>query len=613
MRLSPYYPDWFLLAAGSAYRLTGRMDAALAAYEKRVERNPRSSFAKLWLAGLYAELGRQADAEAVMAKVFERAPKLTTGYAARFLPYKDAAERDKILDTMRKAGLPDKLPLKLPDKPSIAVLPFTNMSGSQEQEYFADGMTDDLITDLSRISGLFVIARNSTFVYKNQSVDVKRVARDLGVKYVLEGSVRRAGDTVRINAQLIDATTGGHLWAERYDGSIADVFALQDKVIQKIVTALALNLTDQEQQVFSGNQTRNIEAREAFEAGWAHYLRFTPEENAKAVPYLLKAADLDPGFGRANAALALVFTRGCAWRWNEPLGKSTGAAYGIASQNLRIAEENQSSLSHVAGAHLYLYAGLHEEGMAAAARAVALDPNDPEAHLGMAWAMITTGRPEDALVSIKTAIRLNPHHAGHYPLALGVAHYALGRYEEAARVLVKALAENPQAIELAPLLAAAYMRLERRAEAWTALERYQPELSEWSSKGFQIRYKLPYEWAVEHKWVKDSILGAVELAALPPEVTVETLAVTLSQGDAGYKRRGAARILGYFGAVAKEAVPALIDALGDESRWVRVQAAESLGRIGPAAKAAVPALEKALRDPAMNYVAEQALARINGE
>jgi TolB-like protein len=156
----------------------------------------------------------------------------------------------------------------LPDKPSLAVLPFDDLNDDPEQEYFVDGMTDDLITDLSKHSGLFVIARNSVFTYKGQAVKVQRVAEELGVRYVLEGSVRRAGDQVRINAQLIDAVTGGHLWAERYDGSVTDVFALQDRVARNIVTALAVRLTGEEQSREARTQTENPQAYDAFLRGW---------------------------------------------------------------------------------------------------------------------------------------------------------------------------------------------------------------------------------------------------------------------------------------------------------------------------------------------------------
>jgi TolB-like protein/class 3 adenylate cyclase len=183
---------------------------------------------------------------------------------------------------------------KLPEKPSIAVLPFANLSGDPEQEYFSDGMTDDLITDLSKISGLLVIARNSVFTYKGKPVKIQQVAGDLGVRYVLEGSIRKAGDQIRINAQLIDATTGHHLWAERYDGVLDNIFSLQDKITAKIVSALALKLTTTEQLHTKSKETDNVEAFDAFLKGWEHYQRFTPEDFSKAISIFKRAIDLDP-------------------------------------------------------------------------------------------------------------------------------------------------------------------------------------------------------------------------------------------------------------------------------------------------------------------------------
>jgi adenylate cyclase len=183
----------------------------------------------------------------------------------------------------------EKMAFPLPDKPSIAVLPFVNMSDDPQQEYFSDGITEDIITDLSGISQLFVIARNSTFVYKGKPVKIRQVAEELGVQYVLEGSVRKAGNKVRINAQLIDATNGHHLWAKRYDGQLMDVFALQDKISQKIVSALKLKLSVGEQEQVARKETDNIKAYEDFLQGWNFYRRDTPEDWAKAISYLEKA------------------------------------------------------------------------------------------------------------------------------------------------------------------------------------------------------------------------------------------------------------------------------------------------------------------------------------
>src|SRR5437867_12069146 len=197
--------------------------------------------------------------------------------------------------------------LALPDKPSIAVLPFTNMSGDPEQEYFSDGITEDLITDLSKLSGLFVIARNSVFTYKGRAVDVGEVSRRLGVRYLVEGSVRKAGNRVRINAQLVNATTGGHLWAERYDRELQDIFALQDEVTQKIVFALKVMLTPDEQVRFRQAPTNNLDAYDSFLRGQAYFWRFTGEANTQARQMFERAIELDPQYAGAYAILSRTY------------------------------------------------------------------------------------------------------------------------------------------------------------------------------------------------------------------------------------------------------------------------------------------------------------------
>jgi len=214
----------------------------------------------------------------------------------------------------------EKTTSSLVDSHSIAVLPFVNMSDDPKQEYFSDGITEDLITDLSKISGLFVIARNSTFTYKGKSVKVQQVAQELGVRYVLEGSVRKASDQVRINAQLIDAGTGHHLWAERYDGKMDDIFALQDKINQKIVAALAVKLTVNEQEQSVIKETNSIAAYDAFLQGWELYLRQTPDDFAKALPLFEKSIALDPNYGRAYAALALTYLEASGYGWIWSMG-----------------------------------------------------------------------------------------------------------------------------------------------------------------------------------------------------------------------------------------------------------------------------------------------------
>jgi TolB-like protein/Flp pilus assembly protein TadD len=499
----------------------------------------------------------------------------------------------------------------LPDKPSVAVLPFINMSGDPEQEYFADGMTDDLITDLSKVSSLFVIARNSTFAYKGRRVEMRQVAEDLGVRYVVEGSVRRAGDTVRVNAQLVDTMTGGHVWADRYDGSVADIFAVQDSIVREVVGALALNLSEGEQEEIARGQTFNVQAREAFQQGWEHYLRFTAEDNAKAAEHFRRAAEIDPEYGRAYAALGIVYVRGCQWTWNKELGMSAALANSTAIQYLSEAEKRESSLTAVAASQIHLYNNRHEEALTEAARAIALDPNDPEAHVAMALALITTGRPEAGLKFIETALRLNPSHPAYYVLAHGMAYFALDDLERTTSVLSEALDRNPDTVELAPLLAATYAHLGRRSDARAALLQWQPNVSQFQLQGLARGYHVPYGWARDERATEDRLVDGLYVASLPLDITVATLVDFLQQEDIT-ERRIAIRDLGRFGRTAADAVPALIDVLADENPWVQSDAIRSLGKIGPAAADAIPALIAIQGEEVNGALAQQALKEIRG-
>jgi adenylate cyclase len=246
----------------------------------------------------------------------------------------------------------EEISKKSPEIPSIAVLPFSNMSDDPQQEYFSDGMTDDLITDLSKVSGLMVISRNSTFTYKGKPVQIKSVAQELGVKYVLEGSVRKVGDQIRINAQLIDAEKDHHVWAERYDWQMADVFNLQDRITQQIVTALAVNLTAKEKGGRIRNETKNVQAYDAFLKGWNYFLRQTPEEVPKAIPHLKKAIEIDPKYSRAYAALAYVYWRSMDQGWRKQLGVSFAAARLLTSNYLDKAMKRPNSTAYLLAAEI---------------------------------------------------------------------------------------------------------------------------------------------------------------------------------------------------------------------------------------------------------------------
>jgi Flp pilus assembly protein TadD len=442
-------------------------------------------------------------------------------------------------------------------------------------------------------------------------VPVRQVSEDLGVRYVLEGSVRRAGDQVRVNAQLIDATTGGHVWADRYDGSVADIFSVQDAFIRKIVKALAVNLSEEEQEEIALGQTSNIEAREVFQKGWESYLRYSPEDNAEAVSQFQAALELDPEYGRAYAGLGLAYLRGCKLRWNAQLGVNAATANQKALEFLNETKNRPSSLANVAASQINLYNNRYEEALTEATRAIAQDPNDPEAYIAMAWAMITTGRPGPGLELVERAMRLNPTYPNHYVLALGMAYFAMDDLEKAADVFGKALERDRGAIELAPALAATYAHLGQREEARVALLLWKPDASQQELQSIPSAYHFPYEWSEDWE-ILNRLIDGLHIAALPLEITVSDLADALKRGDLR-GRIGAARFLGRLGPEAVEAVPALIDALAAEEIIVRKEAAIALGRIGPAAEAAIPALT-ALKDPRIvGFHAKKALKKIAGE
>jgi TolB-like protein/Flp pilus assembly protein TadD/rhodanese-related sulfurtransferase len=370
----------------------------------------------------------------------------------------------------------ERMAFPLPDKPSIAVLPFTNMSGDTEQEYFVDGMTEDLITDLSKLSGLFVIARNSVFTYKGKSVKVGQVAEELGVRYVLEGSVRRVGDQVRINAQLIDAMTGGHVWAERYDMAFSDVFAVQDKVTEEIVGALAISLPTDGEAKGGKPETVDPRAYDAFLRGWVLYRGGTPGDLEKAVSYFENAIELDPDYSRAYAALAAVYWTAVdrdrssgTTVWSRTLGADTDESRRREQLNLENALKNPTPLAYQVAAGRFSRQGRHEEAIEYARRAIALDPSDPVGHEAMAIALIYAGTPDEADTEIRKAMRLDPLFAQKYLYWLGLAQLGMERYEDAAESLSRAAAGNPDDDSSLIVLAAVYGHMGRINDAKSAV------------------------------------------------------------------------------------------------------------------------------------------------
>ena len=357
----------------------------------------------------------------------------------------------------------ERMAFPLPDKPSIAVLPFDNLSGDPEQDYFADGMSEDLITDLSNISGLFVIARNSSFSYKGKQVKVRQVAEELGVRYVLEGSVRRAGDQVRINAQLIDATTGGHLWADRFDRDLGDIFALQDEVVASIVSALAVQLTAEEKAEREAHQpTANLEAHEYYLRGKQHLGRFTSKDSAKAREFFEKAIELDPRHVAALTALGRLHYN--EWEiWGRARDKNLARALELGQQ--AVAVDDSLAGPHLLLSQVYRFLRRQEESDAEADKALALEPRDADTLAGLGDMLRWTGRPQEAIGLLQAAMRLDPFYPAWYEFYLGHVFYQTGQYEEAIAALKRGAERNPNYPAFHLFMAASYAMLGREEEA----------------------------------------------------------------------------------------------------------------------------------------------------
>ena len=349
--------------------------------------------------------------------------------------------------------------LPLPDKPSIAVLPFANLSGDQEQEYFADGITEDIITEISRIAGILVISRNSTFTYKGKATKAQDVCRDLGVRYVMEGSVRKAGQRVRITAQLIDGRSGGHLWAERYDRELADIFAVQDDVTEKIVHALEINLADKVGGWPARIETDKPEAYDCVLRGREQYRLFSKDGNLRARQLYERAIELDPNYAAAYAGLALT----CLHDWFLGSPDALDRAYELALTAEAL--DPSLPLAYEALGNVRLFKKQHEEAVAAARQWVKIEPGNADAYANLAGALHFSGEHEQVIPLIEKAMRLNPFYPFYYILYRGQAYLAMERYEEALEALKRSSAHNPESLPAHLYLAACFGLLGKDASA----------------------------------------------------------------------------------------------------------------------------------------------------
>src|SRR5712692_6807186 len=334
--------------------------------------------------------------------------------------------------------MPSPLPFR--DKPSIAVLPFTNMSSDHDQEYFSDGITDDLITALSRLPGVFVVARSSTFTYKGKAAKVQDIGRELGVAYVLEGSVRKSENELRITAQLVDTTGGNHLWAERYDRPLKDIFALQDEIVQKIVTTLKLQITLEQRGWVARKHTDNLEAYDYYLRGLEYASSYSKEGIAQARRLWEKAVALDPEYAEAYAWLGRTYNLEWVYRWSaDP--QTLERAFEL--ERKAVALDDSLPTAHSRLGQTYSLQQQYDQAIAEGERAIALDPNNADSYFVQANVLNNAGRSEEALRMLAQGMRLNPRYSPIYLEELGKAYYQLDRYSEAIATLKEATRRSP--------------------------------------------------------------------------------------------------------------------------------------------------------------------------
>jgi adenylate cyclase len=378
-----------------------------------------------------------------------------------------------------KSATPEKpSPPPVPDKPSIAVLAFNNMSGDAEQEYFSDGITEDIITDLSRLSELHVIARNSSFVYKNAAVSIPDVAKALGVRYVLEGSVRKASNRVRVTAQLIDSSSGGHVWASRFDRDLSDIFAVQDELTHEIVAALKLKLTGCAQDHLAPRRAVNVQAYELFLRGRELSWATTGPGNIAARGLFERAIAIDPGYAAAYALTAFTHLIDYANAFSGDPALSLRTGLELAQRAVEMDEEEPAS--HFALGVAHTWRRELDRAHAEAQRGLALSPNSVELLLLLANIQLFSGDPSGALETIDAYMRLDPHYLEITLQVVADARFTLGEYAQAIAAIEQRLARNPQSETAYALLASCYGhlgRVEESRRAWEQVMRIHPGFS----------------------------------------------------------------------------------------------------------------------------------------
>jgi adenylate cyclase len=504
IRLNPRHPDYYLWALGVAYYDARNYEQAAVTLASRKSPNLKSN---LYLAAAYGQMGRSSEAKVVIDAILAENPDSSIELWGTAQPYRIESDMEHYIEGLRNAGLPEHPPLKLPDKPSIAVLAFDNLSGDPQQEVLSDAISDSIITGLSRFPELFVIARHSSFKYKGEAADVRLIGRELGVRYVLEGSMQRAGNRLRVNTQLIDATSGDHIWAEEFDRADEDIFALQDEMILSIVTALAIKVEEAERLRATRAPQASLNAYDLFLRARDLQLRkgfWIKKVNQEVRALLEQAISLSPEFARAYAELSWTHLFDFLFKWTDPPELSRQHALDLARKAVQL--DPSSARAHYALGYVYLYQKEHALAAAEVEKALALNPNDARLRAGAAGLNIYEGDPERAIQQITEAMRLNPHHEDWYWHFLAWARFHAGKYDDALQAIKRVV--SPSAGDHR-VYAAILVRLGRLEEAASHVKEVLKRESDFVISHF--RRSLPYKDADD----ADDYLEALALAGLP--------------------------------------------------------------------------------------------------
>jgi len=462
MRLCPFPPAWYYMNLGHNYRAAGECEKAIIEYKKALHLTPKNLLVLSGTAVCYGLLGMDEKSQAAVAEIEKLNPK----YNIKHFKKSNYMRKDQELvirwaEVLRKAGLPDKPPLPLPDKPSIAVLAFDNLSGDPEQEYFGDGIAENIITALSKVGELFVIARNSSFTYKGKPVKVQQVGRELGVRYVLEGSVQKSGDRVRITAQLIDAKNGQHLWAENYDRDLQDIFEIQDELTMKIVTALRVELTEGERARILAKKIKSPEVYLKVAKAQSAWREGTQEGTIQWGQLAQEIVDLEPEAAIGYRLLGWYHYRLANWG----VSPRENFKKAVTFSQKAFALDQSDSFTHAQLSYIYLFMKKYDKAIESGRRSVELAPNEAEVKAMLGGTLCDAGQLDEGIAYIKQGLRLDPFPAFWYHTKLSDCYLQKRLYENALAEIKKSLQRAPGSPIPYFGLAVTYILLDRDEEA----------------------------------------------------------------------------------------------------------------------------------------------------